>query len=292
MQAGLDGLWMDNAGIDRNVWKMKVWETEKLIVPTNPRTGMKYTRAEELAEKLNMAQKIRAAVNHFNNGNSLQGRPFLLTPNIGNEIFDDEWAIVKTYGAAQSEGGAWFAPKNKTLPISEWVKQVTTVTQAMNLGIPWVYMGKPEIVAWPGKSRILFTYASALMGAGAKGDMFFIAYDYGKGWPGFHVDIGQAEGDFFKFPGTKNIYARKFEKALVLVNPSNESETVDVDFNYRRFLDASVGRNLKWQGLSDVSSKNIQISAYGAEILVSDNAATTQKGTTLSPPTDLKRVTK
>ena len=64
---------------------------------------MKYTRAEELSEKLNMAQKIRAEVNRFNNGKSLQNRPFLLTPNIGGDILDDEWAIVKAYGAAQSE---------------------------------------------------------------------------------------------------------------------------------------------------------------------------------------------
>jgi hypothetical protein len=292
MQAGLDGLWIDNAGIRKYVSKMKVWETEKTIVPINPRTGMKYTRAEELAEKLNMAQKIRTAVNRFNNGNSLQGRPFLLTPNIGNEIFDDEWAIVKAYGAAQSEGDAWFAPKNKTLSISKWVEQVTTIKQSMNLGIPWVYMGKPQTIAWPGKSRILFTYASALLGAGAKGDMFFIAYDYGKDWPGFHIDIGHSKGDFYKYPGTKNIYARKFEKALVLVNPSGESETIDVDFNYRRFLDASVGSNLKWQGLSNVSSKNVQISAHGAEILLLEHADTVQKGTTLSPPKGLKRVSK
>jgi hypothetical protein len=231
-------------------------------------------------------------VNRFNNGNSLQGRPFLLTPNIGNEILDDEWAIVKAYGAAQSEGNAWFAPGKKVLTVSEWLKDVTTVKQAMHLGVPWLYMGKRETVLWPGKSRILFTYGSALLGAGAKGDVFFMRYNHGLDWPGFHIDIGYAKGDFYKYAGTKNIYARKFEKALVLVNPSGESETVDVDFNYRRFLDASVGANLKWQGLSDVSSKNVQISAYGAEILVFGNADAVQKGTTLSAPSGLKRVSK
>ena len=77
-----------------------------------------------------------------------------------------------------------------------------------------------------------------------------------------------------------------------MVNPSNESETVDVDFNYRRFLDSSVGADIKWHGLSDVSSKKIQIPAYGAEILVFGNADTTQKGTTLSAPVNLKRVSK
>ena len=130
------------------------------------------------------------------------------------------------------------------------------------------------------------------MGAGAKGDKFFFDYDHGKDWPGFHVDIGHAIGDFFKYAGAKNIYARKFEKALVLVNPSSESETVKVDFSYRRFLDASVGGNLNWQGLSEVSLKNVEISAYGAEILVLDNADMVQKGTTLSPPVGLRRVSK
>jgi hypothetical protein len=269
---------------------MKVWKTGKTIVPVNPRTGKKYTRAEELAEKINMAKKIRAAVNRFNNGTSSQGRPFLLFPNIGGEILDDEWEIVEAYGAVQSEGNAWFAPRNKVLTVSQWLDHVTTVKQAMHLGVPWLYMGKYEKIVWPGKSRILFTYASALMGAGAKGDRFFMSYNYGLDWPGFHVDIGHAQGDFYKYPGTKNIYARKFEKALVLVNPSGEGETVEIDFSYKRFLDASVGNDFKWQGLSKLSSENVTIAAYSAEILVRENSYDEQKKTILSPPSGLKRV--
>jgi len=291
MQAGLDGLMIDNSGINRSVSKMKIWKTNEITIPTNPRTGRKYTRDEELAEKLNMAQKIRAAVNNFNNGKSLQGRPFLLTPNIGNQILDDEWAIVKTYGAAQSEGGAWFAPRNKVLTINEWLEHVTNVKQAMHLGVPWLYMGKQEEVPWPGKSRILFTYASALLAAGAEGDRFFMRYNHGLDWPGFRVDIGHAKGDFYKHPDTKNIYARKFGKALVLVNPSDASETVNIDFSYKRLVDASIGANFDWQGLSAVSSKSVQISAYSAEILALDNADTVKAPTTLSPPVGLKMVT-
>ena len=292
MKAGLDGLWVDNSGIRDYVWKVKIWKTGEKVTPINQRTKKPYTKEEQHAEYINMAKKIRSVVDSYNKGISKQGRPFLLIPNIGREIIDKEWEIVRIYGAAQSEGGGWFAPKNKVLSISEWIEQVTTVKQAMNTGIPWVYMGKSELVAWPGKSRILFTYASALLGAGTKEDIFFIDYDHGKDWPGFHVDIGYAKGDFYKYHGTKSIYARKFEKALALVNPSDESETITVDFNYRRFLDTSTGANLKWQGLSDVSSKNIEISAYSAEILVLENADTAQKGTTLSPPSGLKRVSK
>ncbi len=278
MQAGLDGLWIDNAGIRRDVSKMNVWETGYSIVPTNPRTGKKYTRAEELAEKLNMAKKIREAVNGFNNGNSLQGRPFLLSPNIGNEILDDEWAIVKAYGAVQSEGKAWFAPGNKVLKVDEWLKQVQTVQHAMHSGVPWLYMGKRETVPWPGKSRILFTYASALLCAGANGDLFFMRYNNALDWTGFHIDIGYATGYFYKYPGAKNIYARKFEKALVLVNPSNENETVGFKFSYQRFLDESVDSDIKWKGLSKVSSIDIQIPAYSAEILILEKAMSAPTG--------------
>jgi hypothetical protein len=290
MQAGLDGLMIDNSGIKDYLWKVKIWKTGEKVVPINQHTNKPYTKEEQHAEYINMAQKIRAAVDSYNKGMSKQGRPFLLTPNIGSEIIDEEWKIVKIYGAAQSEGPAWFAPKNKVLTISEWLEHVTTVKQAMHLSVPWLYMGKQEKVPWPGKSRILFTYGSALLAAGAEGDRFFMRYNYGSDWPGFHVHIGHAKGDFYKYPGTKNIYARKFEKALVFVNPSDESETVKVDFSYRRFLDASVGGNLNWQGLSEVSLKNVEISAYSAEILVLDNADTSQKGTVLSPPTGLKRV--
>jgi hypothetical protein len=292
MQAGLDGLWVDNSGIRHYLWKVKIWKTGEKINPINPRTKKSYTIEEQHAEYLNMARKIRSAVNSYNNGFSKQGRPFFLSPNIGASIIDKEWEIVKVYGAAQSEGGAWFAPKNKVLTVSEWLDQVTTVKKAMALGVPWVYMGKDEKVPWPGKSRILFTYGSALLGAGAKEDVFFMRYNHGEDWPGFHINIGYAKGDFYKFPGTNNVYGRNFGKALVLVNPSDKGETIDVKFSYQRFLDASVGDNLMWQGLSNPMSDSINMFPYSAEILVSDKLVNSTQEKALDPPIGLKLIAK
>ncbi|MBU1088690.1 hypothetical protein KKA02_02320 [Patescibacteria group bacterium] len=293
LSQGMDGFWFDSAGFSNYVREVKRYSDGKIVTPINPRTKKRYTIEEQREEDLNMAYAIRNAVDKaFPGGLSTSGIPIVLSPNIGGEIVEAEWELVETYGTAQSESGAWFSPKDiKNYSLKNWQQQVNNLQEAMKRNIDWLYMGKSYIGdnPWPGSSRLMFTYASALLGAGAKGDNFYFRYNYGgwQNWLGFSQDVGFGQGDFFKFPGSTNIYARWFSKALVLVNPSDKKETINPKITYQAFRDFSDnGGNSKmdWRGLGLVSSGSIDIPAYEAAILLTSQAPSVSCLTCSSSP--------
>ncbi|OGM15034.1 hypothetical protein A3D84_02075 [Candidatus Woesebacteria bacterium RIFCSPHIGHO2_02_FULL_42_20] len=285
LQQGLDGLWMDNAGPpsgdDKYVMPIKRFRDGVVMNPLNPRTGKTYTVLEQYQEYLAMAQTVRTAVDQaFPSGLSKNGLPILLQPNVGSGISDLEWNVVEQYKAVLSEGGGWFAHSDMaTYSQARWNRDVDTTAEVMRRKLPMVYLGKAwgDSQPWPGTSRLMFAYASALLAAGAPGDQFYFRHASGEyeAWPGFNVDIGYAKGNYFQWPGTNNVFARWFDRALVLVNPSATAETLNPGLTYQPFVDYSDrngGGGLDWRGLGAETAASLTIRGYEAAILVTDQS--------------------
>jgi len=276
----MDGLWFDNSDVPRYIKYFKRWSDGQHIIPTNPRTGKKYTLAEQREELITLAQTVRSTVEEaFPGGKFADGRTIYMFPNISHEIISEEWPLVDAYRGVCGEGGSWFTHKDiDQYSMALWKSQVDSVAETMKRGYPFIYIGKPYegSTPWPGRSRLMFAYASTLLAAGAQGDDFYFRYNYGShfDWPGFNVDIGYARGDYFIWPGSTNIYARWFDNALILVNPSNVPETVDPGVTYSAFMDSSDAYgtgNMNWQGLGTSTNSQIEIRGYEAQILVTND---------------------
>jgi hypothetical protein len=274
LKQGVDVLWMDNSNIGTQPLQVRSLFTGSTGVPTNPRTGQPYTLDEEIWERTNIAAAIRTAVDTaFPSGTE----HIILAPNVGHDIVDREWAMVDEYRGVGSEGAGWFAPwRWDKYSTRLWRNQVADLRDTMKRGYPFVYVGKPYDSSqgqWPGRSRLMFFYGSALLGAGYPDDTFIARYNYGSylDWPGYQVGIGYARGDYFIWPTSTDIYARWFDNALVLVNPATSgSETINPGISYRRFQDTSdqygTGTG-SWKDLGDATRVPIEIRALEAEIL-------------------------
>jgi hypothetical protein len=268
---GLDAVEMDNAGIKEYLWLVRIWadgDNWEYTRPQNPRTGKNYTIAEQHVEYINMSKKVREAVDKaFPSGLSFTGKKIYLIANIGKEIIDEEWELVRNYGGVLSEGGGWFAHRDGPLEFEVWKDQLDSLRKGMNEGIYWIDRYKRYIGSepWPGRSRQLFKYGSVLLGTGKIGDNYHSKND--ADWGGYGVYIGYAQGDYYLYPGTDHIYARNYDQGLVLVNPLDTNETVEPDFSYQRFLDSG-GNEADWDGLSSQMSGPLTVRAYEAEILL------------------------
>ena len=320
---GADGFWMDNAGI--RYWQVRRYdavngstaEKEHRWDPLNPRTGTTYTTCEQYQEIMNIAVAVRAGVDQAFPDGSISGKPIVMSPNVGDVIIQEEacgidgWDLAATYGAVQSESGAWFASHNGPYyhtkggitPLTIWQRQLADVKTAMEKGLAWVYMGKQYregeklnadweaggvinekgeyvVPPWPNDNRMLFTYASILLAAGREEDRFYLRYNVGElnDWEGFDQPIGFALGDDFIWPDTQAVYAREFERALVIVNPTPETVTIDParkypGIRYQAFVDRTVNRD-GWVGLGPESSSPITLAGRTAAILfVADGLA-------------------
>jgi len=269
----------------------EVWVMGPKLHPLNPRTGLTYTWTEYRNDCLAQVQAVVEAVNsRYPTRRHASERPIVIPFNVGRSIGSTEWTIAEMLAdpAIPNTTGFWGEGNyfvNSTNPmhsVSTWVKHLQDISNAMEKDYIFIFpVYEWTGGTWPSQSRLMMAYASALLAGGAKFNKLSMNYLYQHQWPGYDIDIGYAQADYYKWPGKNNIYARNFDKALVLVNPSDTAETVEPGITYRRFQDHSVNKMLDWRGLSAETSNPITVAAYSGEVLVTNDYSPLSDCTTL-----------
>jgi hypothetical protein len=191
----------------------------------NPRTGALYTEGDWVQGTLEIAQKIKAKI-----GSKLY---------IGNGINDgDKWLGLKsTYvrflelpiDGLMAEGcftlGQGESSWKNSLDFMVWLQDNFLAKRANGVFLPvcWLRGATNE--------QTKYLYCSCLLGIKdfSKNYLWMnevTCSDYTQSL--FKIEIGAPEGDYYVIQGT-HVYARDFTKAKVLVNPTSNTYTVEIN---------------------------------------------------------------
>lgn len=262
---GCDGVFLDN-GLSSTEVEI-YWDA--VTKPINPRTGTYFTDGEIIQSNIQVHRIIRETI----------GKDKLIICNgiyHGKRFFEKKQAYLKilnhnTIDGFTSEGifgGTSFWDENK------WQKSVEFIKWLQD---NWLVKGKifcPHVNwcmpktptdlkrVWVGfedgyslEHSVTFHLASILLGIEAEvSELNFFSMDgcWYKPFAEklFSLDLGEPATDYHRI-GDKHVYARKFKKGLVIVNPTTASYTISLDDNYRT-LDGKVLSSLtirRYQGL-------------------------------------------
>jgi len=214
----LNGFWVDNAGWGEKPWEARSVATRKKRPPLNPRTGKRFTLAEEINDKLAMARALRFAVDRE------FGPEKLLIPNIAKTIAPVEMDLVRVYRGAMSEGRGWLAPSVQGYYTPEEVRtQFRSIDEVVNvLGLPFFKMSRRTEDDQP--RRQIFDYHCSLL---VDGPTFYLGYSYGhfNDWDGYQQDWGEPLGRFTFIH--EHVAQRYFEKGTIYANFGPKMVTFD-----------------------------------------------------------------
>jgi hypothetical protein len=197
-------------------------------VPVDARTGRPWRRDAWLAATARIARTVVRRV-----------QPAIVVGNglgDGVRFFD---RAAPTAALLQSLDGAiaesWLRSPDEDLdsypPMAEWTKDLRMLQALERSGTEGMVLTKAWAPGTRQEKDALHQFALATFLLGTRGQTRF-SFSYGPGWdrsfshPWWRLDLGRPLGPFETEGG---VYRRRFERALVLVNPTTRPRRIDVD---------------------------------------------------------------
>ena len=237
---GFDGVYLDNC----HACYEYMWGTEP-GPPINPRTGQPWTHEEFKEAVIGLVNKVKETI-----GDRLV---------IGNGIFSGKRffggrhqyyaALLMNSKIDGITSEAWISSRGSADWYSEddWLDGINFAAWLENNFLPDGKMflpicenalsGDGDVVLPPDVTQeqyVTYCFSSLLLAAKTNGAHylnlgFYMPKDYAQGL--FNIDLGNPLGEYYMIPGT-HVYARDYSKVKVLVNPTYEPYSVNLDGDY------------------------------------------------------------
>lgn len=242
----LDGVQLDNCQPNKANF---FWATAPSAI--NPRTGQLWTEAEVTNAIIAFVNTVKNTVgsryvigNGIYNGNHFERwNPSYVALLLGTKIdgiISEGW--ISTWGSAD-----WYSEEMwlKSIDFAVWMEEnflskgnkiFMTISENAGLHEKPLSDGSYPTILPSGVTKeqyVTYCYASRLLATKYDGNYINFGYYMPEDYPQslFKIDVGNPLGEYYIVEGT-HVYARDFSQVKVLVNPTYDSYSVNLDANY------------------------------------------------------------